>query len=126
VRVSLNEWHHVAFVCDGIQGRLYLDGKLVGGAAATGKIGRGTGVPTIGAIWRPPETPRGSFIGKLHWLRVSNSARYSGASFDLRRDTPEPDPNTLLLFPDGLMRQNSASGVGFAGATSPGTEDEPK
>ena len=109
----------VAFVSDGTQARLYLDGKLVGAAAAAGKIGKGNGVPTIGAIWRPPETPRGSFIGNLHWLRVSNVARYTGSSFERLAGEPEPDANTLLLYPDMVNRDAEILGGGFSGATKP-------
>jgi hypothetical protein len=117
-RVSLNEWHHVAFVCDETQARLYLDGKLVGAAAAKGN-GKGTGLPTIGAVWRPPEQPRGSFIGNLHWLRVSNIARYRGASFAPPAGEPASDATTLLTHSPLYADKPVRSGVGFDGATSP-------
>jgi tRNA A-37 threonylcarbamoyl transferase component Bud32 len=118
-RVTLSQWHHVAFVWDGRQARLYLDGNVVGVAAAKGKPGRGDGVPTIGAIWRPPETPRRNFIGNLHWLRVSNNARYRDGPFDPGAGEPSEDANTLLLYPGGKSAQEARPGVGFAGATGP-------
>jgi hypothetical protein len=125
-RVSLNEWHHVAFVCDRIQARLYLDGTLIGAAAVSGaKVGRGTGVPTIGAIWRPPETPRGSFIGNLHWLRVSNVSRYS-ESFEPLVHAPEIDATTLLSFQGEASQQSSRPAAGFVGATAPESNTQPK
>ena len=124
-RVSLNEWHHVAFVCDGVQGRLYLDGKMVGAAAAKGKIGRGASVPTIGAIWRPPEEPRGSFIGNLHWLRISNVARYS-ESFVPLVHAPKVDATTLLSFPGEASHQDSRPAAGFVGATAPESNTQNK
>ena len=118
-RVSLNVWHHVAFVRDEVQARLYLDGKLVGAAAAKGKIGKGTGLPTIGAVWRPPEEPRGSFIGHLHWLRISNVVLYRGASFIPPYSEPPSDTNTLLTYPSDQASNRAHTGTGFAGATSP-------
>jgi hypothetical protein len=121
-RVTLNEWHHVAFVCDEKQARLYLDGKLMGAAAVTkGKIGKGTGLPTIGAVWRPPEQPRGSFIGNMHWLRVSNVARYCGSSFIPSYSEPSSDANTLLTYPSDQASHRVHTGKGFVGATSPTT-----
>ena len=124
-RVSLNVWHHVAFVCDEKQARLYLDGKLVGAAAAKGKIGKGTGLPTIGAVWRPPEEPRGSFIGNLHWLRVSNVARYN-ESFEPPVHAPEVDATTLLSCPGGVSHQTTRPAAGFVGATAPESNNQPK
>jgi hypothetical protein len=125
-RVSLNEWHHVAFVCDETQARLYLDGRLVGAAAAAkGKIGKGTGVPTIGAVWRPPEEPRGSFIGNLHWLRISKVARYS-KTFEPPVHAPEVDSTTLMSFPGEVSQQGSRPAAGFVGATGPESNTQPK
>jgi hypothetical protein len=125
-RVTLNEWHHVAFVCDEKQARLYLDGKLMGAAAVRkGKIGKGTGVPTIGAVWRPPEQPRGSFIGNMHWLRVSSIARY-GESFEPLEHAPEKDATTLLSFPGEASQQGSRPAAGFLGATGPEPNNQTK
>ena len=59
--------------------------------AAKGKIGRGAGLPTIGAVWRPPEMPRGSFTGNLHWLRVSNVDRYGREPFVPSDGEPDTD-----------------------------------
>ena len=117
-RVTLNEWHHVAFVCDEKQARLYLDGELVGAAAAKGKIGRGKGVPTIGAVWRPPEEPRSSFIGHLHWLRISNIARYS-KSFEPPVNDPLTDKNTRMFCTSENFLCDAQSAMGFEGATAP-------
>jgi hypothetical protein len=125
-RVTLNEWHHVAFVCDEKQARLYLDGKLMGAAAVTkGKIGKGTGLPTIGAVWRPPEQPRGSFIGNMHWLRVSNIARY-GDSFEPLVHAPKMDVTTLLSFPGEASQKGSRPAAGFVGATGPEPNNQTK
>lgn len=121
-RVTLNEWHHVAFVCDVVQARLYLDGKLIGAAAVTkGKIGKGNGVPTIGAVWRPPEQPRGSFIGFLHWLKVASVALYRGENFTPSASKPESDATTLLRYSPLFANDPVRPGVGFDGATSPTT-----
>ena len=121
-RVSLNVWHHVAFVCDAVQARLYLDGTMVGGAAVSGaKVGRGHGVPTLGAVWRPPEEPRGSFIGSLHWLRISKVARYRGGSFIPPSAKPASDTNTLLTYPSNNALDRVHTGTGFVGATQPTT-----
>jgi hypothetical protein len=82
-------------------------------------------VPTIGAIWRPPETPRGSFIGNLHWLRVSNVSRYS-ESFEPLVHAPKMDVTTLLFFPGEASQKGSRPAAGFVGATAPESNTQPK
>jgi hypothetical protein len=95
--VTTGVWHHIAFVYDGAQERIYLDGSLLMSRAANLNVGDSGGVAQVGSIARP--SCNNSFIGLIDWLRISTVARYSGASF-----TPPSEPtgtgelNTELLY----------------------------
>ena len=127
---ALNVPHHVAFVVGSSQERLYVDGILVGSRAATLNTGDGAGGPFLGAIFRDGSIAS-SFVGYLDSLRVSNSARYTGASFSPPLGDMTSDAATLMLFnfdeSPGSPTLTDISGhghtgtlgVGFAGATSP-------
>ena len=79
--LSLNEWHHVAYVYDGSQERLYLDGIKVGSRPASGDVLDYSGsISTVGAIPRDNQITA-SFQGELDTLRFSTIARYTGDSF---------------------------------------------
>ncbi len=127
--VTLNTWHHIAMVYDGAQERLYLDGVLIASRASSGSVGNGAGLPFIGAIFRDAAVQT-SFGGYLDWLRVSNTARYSGASFSAPVAQPATDASTQLLYyfdeNSGTTTADQSSfgrtgtlGTGFGGATSP-------
>jgi hypothetical protein len=132
--ITLNTWHHIAMVFDGSVESLYLDGTQVITRAASGTISNAAGLPFIGAS---PRFGGVAFVGYLDWLRVSDVARYSGASFVSPLDQPTSDANTQLLFyfdesPGSTMavdqssfHRDGALGTGFAGATSPMFTSDP-
>ena len=107
--VSLHVWHPVAFVRDGDEQRVYLDGDLLASQQLAGTpydlpIANSSGSQmTIGGFLYKstsvtPDNLDPAFHGAIQWVRVSNAARYSG-SFALPPSTvPSPDPSTLVLF----------------------------
>lgn len=123
-------WHHVAFVFDGAEERLYVDGHLVASQSTSGGVGNGGGQAHIGAIFRD-NVLRDGFIGYLESLRISDVARYTGSMFDHPVGDLASDANTLLLFnfdePAGSttvadespLGRTGALGTGFDGATAP-------
>src|SRR5690606_949933 len=80
---SLDTWHHVATVFDDGAMRLYVDGRLEGSGTLAGEIDwmpaslRGHFAGRDGADARPD---RGAFIGEIDEIRISRSARYTGAT----------------------------------------------
>jgi formylglycine-generating enzyme required for sulfatase activity len=87
--ISKNEWHHAAYVVDSSSERLYLNGSLVATRASQNQN-----------VW---ETTTSSFLG-YGWLgylssfRISNVARYSGASYTVPNRKLANDSSTLMLF----------------------------
>ncbi len=130
VTLSPNVWHHVAFVYDGSQEHIYLDGTLVASRAASGEVGDASGLAHIGAIFRDGSINSG-FVGYMDSLRISNVARYSGQSFTPPSGDLASDANTQLLYnfndAEGSPTVQDSSpngrtgtlGAGFTGATSP-------
>ena len=130
--VSDGAFHHIAYVYDGTQERLYLDGALIASRAASGGVGTGNGTITtnVGAIFRDGFIV-GSFRGYIDTLRISNVARYSGASFVAPTQDLTSDGNTQLLYNfneaagSATITDLSGNGhtgtlgTGFTGATSP-------
>jgi hypothetical protein len=128
--LTLNQWHHFAYVYDGAQERLYLDGSLAASRASSGLIANGNGNPFVGAIFRDGGIAS-SFLGLIDTLRISDDARYSGVSFSAPTGDLSSDANTLLLYnfdeAPGSTTISDLSGnghdgtlgTGFDGATSP-------
>ena len=139
--LSLNTWHQLAFVYDGSQERMYLDGSLVGSQTVSGSIGNASGISVIGADPRADSTGAGgfdpSFRGYIDTLRVSNNARYSGASYTPVAGDLSSDANTQLLYnfneaPGSTTIADLSGnghtgtlGTGFTGSTSPQLVPEP-
>jgi hypothetical protein len=102
VAVSRDTWHHVAFVHDSDEDRIYLDGIEEGVLDFIGDPGIAnatSGVMAIGAVqYTCGGTPDASFIGAIQWLRVSCVARYSGAVVDPPAIMPAVDAYTQILF----------------------------
>jgi len=138
VPISFNVFHHIAFVRDGGEERVYLDGGLVASRTVTGDIGNWPQADSwypgaIGAsVFDRTTVPARSFIGCLETVRVSDTARYSGTSFTAPTGDLTTDANTLLLYnfnPEEIsgntvtdLSGNGHSGTfgtGFTGATSP-------
>jgi hypothetical protein len=128
--VLFDQWHHVAFVYDGSEERLYLDGTLVQSRPANGDISDADGLGYVGAIFRDGAA-RDSFIGLIDVLRLSDVARYTGSSFTPPSPDMTSDANTVLLYTfdeapgsttvaDGSsLTRTGTLGAGFGGATSP-------
>lgn len=134
--ITPNQWHHIAYVYDGSEERLYLDGQLQTLRASSGDIWDSTGsTASIGAFLR--EGLRTSFIGLLDTFRISDAALYSGVSFAPPAGDLSPGASTQLLYnfnePHGSLSITDLSpnavvgtfGVGFTGATSPTLVPEP-
>jgi hypothetical protein len=134
VVVSAGVFHHIAFVRDGGEERLYFDGLMVAHRSAVGDIDDNSSTtPAVGAQFFQ-DTPflAKSFIGLIDTLRISNVARYSGAGFSAPAGDLASDGGTLVLYNFGaadlagnLLADLSGNGhtgtlgVGFAGATAP-------
>jgi hypothetical protein len=120
--ISIGGSHHIAYVYDGVEERLYLDGVLQNSRFASGSLGNASGyAPTIG----------GSFVGYMDAFRMSDIARYNTSTFLAPEGDFVSDSNTMLLynFTEILGSttivdlsgngHNGTLGVGFSGATSP-------
>lgn len=138
-------WYHIAFVYDGSEERLYLDGNLVAsrswgnGLDGSHNIGNApNSVNAVGAFIRGDSVlATTSFIGLIASLRVSTTARYTGGSYTLPTGDFTSDQYTNLLYefneaPGSTtitdLSGNGRSGtlgVGFSGATSPQFVPEP-
>lgn len=135
--VAPRVFHHLAFVRDGAQERIYLDGTMVGSRAVTNvDIGDaantafaaaiGAGRYSTGTLVDP------SFIGALDSIRISSTARYSGATITAPTGDMTSDGDTLLLMNFDLADvtgnvvadlsgngRNGTLGTTFPGATKP-------
>jgi hypothetical protein len=135
--ISLNTWHHLAYVYDGTQERLYLDGIEVGSRPASGDVlDYAYSIAAVGAIYRD-NMMVSSFMGQIDTLRVSTICRYTGESFiaptgDLTSDSDtnllynfnESQGSTVVYDLSGNGRTGTL-GAGFNGATSPTLIPEP-
>ena len=89
------QWSHLAGVFDGTAVKLFIDGKLVGSKAATGKR-RSNSLPLyLGADPNRSGLPTRGFVGQLDELRLSRSVRYREEFTPARRFSPDDD--TVLL-----------------------------
>jgi hypothetical protein len=127
--------HHIAYVYDGAQEALYLDGSEILVRPANGSVANNPTASAIGAIFRDGAAQAG-FTGYLDWLRISDTARYSGTTFSPPVTTPTGDANTQLLYDFGTPSGGTVAdlsgnghtgtlGTGFSGATSPLWVPEP-
>jgi hypothetical protein len=140
--VTPNVFHHVAFVHDNTNERLYLDGNLIASRTYGANIWNSPNVshpPAIGASqYDINNIPEPSFLGLLQSVRISNVARYSGSSFMPTIGELPNDPSTLILYNFNQSTvigntvydqsgngRNGTLGVGFVGATSPTLVPEP-
>jgi hypothetical protein len=128
--ISLGKWHHIAFVCNGHEQRIYLDGVRIQSAPAEQPIGNGQGQAFIGYAPRAgSDFP--SFVGFLDSIRVSKVARYAGLSFTPPAGDLTSDADTILLYnfndppgsttvqDDSPLHRTGTLGTGFIGATAP-------
>ena len=91
------KWHHLAGVYDGKEVRLYLDGKLVASRSGTGERRIRTIPLMIGADVNGEGLAVSGFEGKIDAVRLSDTARYDGDSFEPSREF-ESDKSTLFNF----------------------------
>jgi hypothetical protein len=123
---TFDSWLHVAYVKDESvdEQRLYLDGSLVATSAASGDIGDGGGSGYIGSIFRDG-VQAGSFTGFIDTFRISDNARYSGASFTAPTGDLVDDANTVLLYnfnePDFFIDQGQVKIADLSGNGLTGT-----
>ena len=71
--VRAQEWVHVALVCDGAEGRVYLNGVVDGRANVAGKIAESNNELRIGR-----GEPAGYFNGTIDDVRIYNRALSAG------------------------------------------------
>lgn len=128
VVLGLYQPHHIAFVSERWEERIYVDGRLVGSRATnysggeSGSNGGFLGGGVFGDGW----------IGYLDSIRISNNIRYTGSEFIPPLGDMTADGNTLLLYnfnevPGSLTTADSSGngrtgtlGIGnISGATSP-------
>ncbi len=95
--LDTGSWHHVAGVFDGSEIRLYVDGRLAGRRAASGKRTTNELPLMLGADVDGQGRPTSPFDGFLDEVRVSTVARYPGDGFVPERRLAGDD-TTLLLF----------------------------
>jgi len=134
VPVTAGAFHHIAFVRDGAEERLYLDGQQVGARSAVGDIDdNDSTLAAVGArLFQNTNFMAAAFRGDIDTLRISGVARYSGASFAAPAGDLASDADTQLLYNFNAADLSGSQladlsgngrhgtlGVGFAGATAP-------
>lgn len=98
IPLASNVWHHVAYVYDGAQERLYLDGVLVRFRGASGSIRNNSGFAAIGSNYREGAGRRPGFVGYIDTIRISSVARYSGERFSPPMGDLSGDGQAVLLY----------------------------
>jgi hypothetical protein len=133
--LTADSFHHVAFVYDGSEERLYLDGQQVAQRAMSGSVGNSEGPGRIGAIFRDGGV-QSSFVGILDAVRLSRVARYAGNAFTPPTGDLTSDADTVLLYnfneapgstnvvDESPLGRTGALGVGFESATAPTFVDD--
>ena len=101
--LSTDRWHHIAGVYDGMELRLYIDGRLV--ARKTGSGTRDTNqLPfMIGADVNEQGQATSPFIGQIDEVRLSAIPRYTGELFVPARWNRSDDQTVLLYHMDGQV-----------------------
>lgn len=94
--LEAGRWQHVAGVFDGEEARLYVDGRLVAALPATGARRTNRLPLVIGGDVNNRGDAVSFFAGQMDGVRVSDTARYTGDSFEPERRL-EPDEHAVLL-----------------------------
>jgi len=108
-------WQHLAGVYDGAEVRLYVDGMLVGRAAASGARRRNTHPLVVGGDVDANGRPSSGMDGVLDEVRLSSTARYVGDQFRPAQRHVGDTKTLLLLHFDGatgpFVRDGSGRGA---------------
>jgi len=119
--LPLGIWHHVAYVMDQTSERFYLNGHLAASRPSTNRnVEESTTFCRLGDGW----------LGHISSFRISNTARYSGDSYQVPGFKMHNDSDTILLFNftntiNNIVQDESSSnrdgvlGQGRPDATSP-------
>jgi hypothetical protein len=94
--LAVERWTHLAGVHDGAELRLYVDGRLVARAAASGVRTENDLPLIVGGDVDGAGRATSTLDGRLDEVRLSEGARYAGEAFEPRRRL-EADADTLLL-----------------------------
>jgi len=113
--VSYNQWQHVAATFDGTNIRLYVDGQLRSTFNRPGIIAKNSNPLKIGGRSTLTNTCTYPFNGYIDEVRISNSVRYSGSTYEIPTSEFINDANTL-----GLWHINEGTGSTFGDASSSG------
>ncbi len=131
--ISLNSWHHIAFMRVAGTYNVFVDGVRLDQRPATCNTpNSNSSRMSIGAFrYIFANTLHESFIGYIDWVRVSSIARYPVSGFAPVTTEPTMDAPALVLLtfndPPGTTNPavqgqtlvSALCGAGFAGATSP-------
>jgi hypothetical protein len=101
--VETGRWHHIAGVFDGMEARLYLDGRLIERAeAAPEQALKTNNLPLyVGGNPSRDGAIASSFEGAIDEVRISTVARYEGESFRPSPRLQSDNETSLLLHLDG-------------------------
>ena len=110
-RMRAGEWQHIAGVFDGAELRLYLDGRLVGRAAASGKRTRNALPLVVGGDVDGRGRCTSSFDGLIDEVRLSRAALYEGPTFSPERRLESGPETVLLLHMDAALGPFLRGGV---------------
>ena len=110
-RMRADEWQHIAGVFDGAEIRLYLDGRLVGRAAASGKRTRNALPLVVGGDVDGRGRCTASFDGLIDEVRLSRGALYEGPAFSPERRLGSGPETVLLLHMDATLGPFLRGGV---------------
>lgn len=91
--ISINTWTHVAGVYDGSNVNLYINGIRVAQTAASGSVAASANSVIVGN-----GSAGEGFPGRIDEMRISNSVRYTGASFTVPTASFVTDGNTMALW----------------------------
>ncbi|MDP7028787.1 MAG: metallophosphoesterase [Phycisphaerales bacterium] len=97
-KLTADTWHHVAGVFDGAEIRLYVDGVSVARSDASGVRTRNEYPLVVGGDVGSRGRSISCIEGSMDDVRLSATARYTGAAFT-PPDTMQPDADTTVLLP---------------------------
>ncbi len=117
--ITYDQWHHVAATFDGSNIKLWMDGELKGTYNRPGTISKNSNPIKIGGRSTSTTTCTSPFSGNIDEVRLSNTVRYSGSSYQVPETEFVADANTLALWhinegTGSTLTDASASGSNMA------------